>query len=101
MKITNWKVSVLHPINQNVLEENTFRNIEDCANHYSNLPLSTWRNISIGRSKIYEKFIKLEKVKLENKMKQNKNNNFIQEKKENLEDITETEDEIPLNIISN
>lgn len=62
MKNTNWRVQVLHPINKNVLEEKTFRNVEDISAHYQNLPLSTWRNISIGRSKVYNNFINMEKV---------------------------------------
>lgn len=66
MKITNWKVSVLNPANKNVLEVKTFRNIEDISIHYPLIPLATWRNISIGRSKIYDNFIKLEKIILEN-----------------------------------
>ena len=69
MKITNWKVDFLHPINKDVLHSTTFRNIEEIADTYKDIPLSTWRNISIGRSKIYKKFIHLEKIMLENKKK--------------------------------
>lgn len=67
MKITNWKVDFLHPINKDVIYSKTFKNIEEIADTHKDIPLSTWRNISIGRSKIYNKFINLEKVILEKK----------------------------------
>ena len=89
MKFTNWKVSVLHPVNKNVLEEKIFRNIEDISFNYPLIPLSTWRNISIGRSKIYDNFIKLEKLTLENKIKSNKKLESIDEKE--ISTFTEVE----------
>lgn len=63
MKNINWKVSVFNPATNELLgEPKTFRNIEDIATEYNVLSLPTWRNISIGRSNIYNKFIKVEKV---------------------------------------
>ena len=75
MKNTNWNVKVLHPVNKNVLEEKTFRNVEDVANHYQTLPLSTWRNISIGRSKIYNNFIRMEKLNVKDNQSLTSNEN--------------------------
>lgn len=74
MKQINWSVKILNPVNKNhILETNTFRTIEEIFNKYPNLPLSTWRNICIGRSKIYKNFINVDKMKENGEFEKNGN----------------------------
>tara|TARA_E500000305_G_scaffold67369_1_gene53588 strand:+ start:78 stop:326 length:249 start_codon:yes stop_codon:yes gene_type:complete len=62
MKRINWKITILNPVNEEILECNTFENITEISKKYKKIPLSTWRNIALGRSKIYKKFVICEKV---------------------------------------
>jgi hypothetical protein len=62
MKNTYWKVNILNPATECVIEENTFESITNVAEKYKTIPLTTWRNIALGRSKIYNKFITMEKL---------------------------------------
>jgi len=63
MKKINWKVKIHNPINYDeILEEAEFKSIEEISNKYNKIPLNTWRNICIGRSKVYKHFIDVEKV---------------------------------------
>lgn len=64
MKSINWSVSILNPTNNDILENKEFKNIEEIAKKYDYLPLSTWRNICLGRSKVYNKFICVNKNKV-------------------------------------
>ena len=57
MKNIKWSVSILNPSTNDILETNEFNNIEEISSRYDYLPLSTWRNICLGRSKVYSKFI--------------------------------------------
>ena len=63
MKTINWKITILHPVSEDIIEENLFNNINEIGEHYKRIPISTWRNIALGRSKIYSKFILCEKVR--------------------------------------
>lgn len=65
MKSINWKIKILNPVSEDIIEETNFKNINDIAEKYSKIPLSTWRNIALGRSKIYSKFIVCEKIRNE------------------------------------
>tara|TARA_R110002072_G_scaffold232476_1_gene389939 strand:- start:403 stop:672 length:270 start_codon:yes stop_codon:yes gene_type:complete len=62
MKSINWKIQILNPVSEQVIEENNFKNINEIAEKYPKIPISTWRNIALGRSKIYSKFIVCEKL---------------------------------------
>lgn len=62
MKAINWKIQILNPVSEDIIEENIFKNINEISTKYPKIPLSTWRNIALGRSKIYSKFIVCEKV---------------------------------------
>ena len=62
-----WNVEVLNPINNEVLSSKTFNTINDISNEYSNINLNTWRNICMGRSKVYNQFIKIKKIFKEEK----------------------------------
>ena len=65
MKSLFWNVTIYNPIDKsNILEQNKFKTIEEIYNKYPNIPLNTWRNICIGRSKIYNKFITIERFKI-------------------------------------
>ena len=54
-----WRVVVLNPTNNSVIQTSTHFTINDIHKTYNNISLSTWRNICMGRSKIYSKFIKV------------------------------------------
>ena len=62
-----WEVEVLNPINNNVISKSVHSTINDIAENYKNINLNTWRNICMGRSKVYNNFIKVNKV---NKVKE-------------------------------
>tara|TARA_Y100000004_G_C8602907_1_gene281332 strand:- start:85 stop:357 length:273 start_codon:yes stop_codon:yes gene_type:complete len=57
-----WEVEVLNPVNNNVISKSVHSTINDIANTYKNINLNTWRNICMGRSKVYNNFIKVNKV---------------------------------------
>lgn len=57
-----WKVSIYNPVSNELIEENLFNTINEISNKYQNINLNTWRNICMGRSKIYKKFINIEKI---------------------------------------
>ena len=74
MKQINWSVKILNPVNKNhILETQKFKTIEEIFKKYPNLPLSTWRNICIGRSKIYKNFINVDKLKETGEFEKNGN----------------------------
>tara|TARA_R110000787_G_scaffold22553_2_gene65361 strand:- start:377 stop:631 length:255 start_codon:yes stop_codon:yes gene_type:complete len=64
MKSIKWKITILHPVSEDIIEESFFDNITEIAEKYKRIPISTWRNIALGRSKIYSKFIVCEKIRL-------------------------------------
>lgn len=74
MKTSYWKVKVLHPTENSILEEKNFESVEDISKYHKRIPLITWKNICAGRSKIYEKFIVCEKVKRDTTPERKKNN---------------------------
>ena len=64
MKKIKWKITVLHPLSEDIIEERIFNSLYEVAEQYKRIPLLTWRNIGLGRSKIYSKFILCEKIRL-------------------------------------
>lgn len=69
-----WKISILNPVSNEVIEENLFNTINEVFNKYSNIKLNTWRNICMGRSKVYKNFIKVEKVNKNELIQEQENN---------------------------
>ena len=66
MKSIFWNVKFLNPVDgKSILREETHPHIQSLADKYPHIPLPTWRNMGMGRSKIYEPFIQLEKHKKE------------------------------------
>ena len=61
MKSIIWKLSILNPASNEVILTEQFNSLREISEKYKNIPFNTWRNISIGRSKIYEKFLFLKK----------------------------------------
>ena len=61
MKSIIWKLSILNPATNEVISNEQFNSLREISIKYKNIPFNTWRNISIGRSKIYEKFLFLQK----------------------------------------
>ena len=74
MKTSYWKVKVLHPTENSIIEEKNFESVEDISKYHKRIPLITWKNICAGRSKIYKKFIVCEKVKRDTEPERKKNN---------------------------
>lgn len=64
MKTTEWELIVKNPISNEVLSTEKYRTLKDIAEKYSNISLTTLRNIGMGRSKVYKKFIELNKKNL-------------------------------------
>lgn len=84
-----WRVVVLNPTNNSVIQTSTHFTINDIHKTYNNISLSTWRNICMGRSKIYSKFIKVTKV-LKKDMETNGDNG--KELLKNIEEIVQTDE---------
>tara|TARA_R110002153_G_scaffold10110_2_gene40416 strand:- start:1022 stop:1432 length:411 start_codon:yes stop_codon:yes gene_type:complete len=66
IKSIKWEVNILNPIDDssNIFEKK-YCSIRDIADDHTFLPYDTWRNIAVGRSKVYDAFIKLFKVEEE------------------------------------
>ena len=62
MKKIYWRVAIKHPLKEDILEINNFNSIEEICNHYPKINNNTWRNICLGRSKCYNKFLSVEKM---------------------------------------
>ena len=58
----SWVVSVLNPITADEIMKSSHSTIDEIAKHYPQINLNTWRNICMGRSKVYNNFIKVNKV---------------------------------------
>ena len=74
-----WRVIVLNPTDNSVIQSSTHPTINDIYKTYSNINLSTWRNICMGRSKVYSKFIKVTKVLKIDLDSDNNSENTVQE----------------------
>ena len=61
MKSIMWKLNILNPATNEVLSTETFNSLRVIRENYKNIPFNTWRNISIGRSTVQEKFLFLKK----------------------------------------
>lgn len=61
MKDICWNVKFFNPIDKSLLSEKCFDSISHIKQEYPHISLSTWRNIAIGRSKIYERTINVNK----------------------------------------
>ena len=57
-----WKLEVLNPITSNIEEEYYFPTLAQLAKRMTMFNYDTWRNIALGRSKTYTKFVNLEKL---------------------------------------
>ena len=63
IKSIKWEVKILNPIDNTLdIYNRKYCSIRDIADDHSFLPYDTWRNIAVGRSKVYDAFIKLLKV---------------------------------------
>ena len=80
----NWIVSVLNPISGKEIENSIHSTIDDIAKHYKQINLNTWRNICMGRSKIYSKFIKVNKEERKCEEPEEKPKSFVLPKKRRL-----------------
>ena len=58
----NWQLEILNPVNQEVVEVLYFPTISKIADNVKMFNYDTWRNIALGRSKAYQKFVKLTKL---------------------------------------
>tara|TARA_B110000285_G_scaffold125967_1_gene142050 strand:- start:301 stop:543 length:243 start_codon:yes stop_codon:yes gene_type:complete len=61
MKNTFWEITIKNPANDNVIERKQFDCIADISKQYQKISETTWRNIALGRSKVYKNFIEMEK----------------------------------------
>ena len=62
MKNIKWEVKINNPITMDKLEEGVFDNINQIAEEYNFLSLQKWRNICLGRSKVYNTFLNVRKI---------------------------------------
>lgn len=62
VKNINWNLRMFNPTDKTVIHSTTYNNIEEIHKEHPYITLPTWRNIAIGRSKIYKNFIEIEKT---------------------------------------
>lgn len=61
VKSINWQVEVVNPMTNQVVNSATYNSIEHIQKEHSYLPISTWRNVCMGRSKVYSPFLRVSK----------------------------------------
>lgn len=59
-----WKLTTFNPLTNDILSTSNYKSIKEIANKHTNINEDTWRSISIGRSKIYKPFFKLEHINI-------------------------------------
>mgnify|MGYP003666435382 CR=1 FL=1 len=59
-----WKLTTFNPLTHATLSTQNYNSIKEIANKHKNINEDTWRSISIGRSKVYEPFFKLEHINI-------------------------------------
>ena len=57
-----WKLKIFSPTDNSIVKEETFKSVKQIANKYTKINYETWRNISTGRSKVYNAFYQLKKI---------------------------------------
>ena len=63
IKIKNKiKVEIMNPVNGSVDETYYFPTIKQVAERLPMFNYDTWRNIALGRSKTYQKFVRLDRL---------------------------------------
>lgn len=65
VKKINWRLTTYHPLTNNTIGIDNVSSIKELADKYPAINQNTWRNIACGRSKVYDKFLLLEKVSQE------------------------------------
>ena len=111
MKTITWSLKILNPINLNVLEMGNYNNLKEIVEKYPFINASTWRNIAMKRSKVYDKYILLNKIveeklvrkkeKKEKKEKKSKKKKEKKEKKSKKEENKENVLESKNNVLEN
>ena len=57
-----WKLDILEPMTKEVRQTLYFKSLAVLSKEVPLFNYDTWRNIALGRSKTYQKFIRLEKI---------------------------------------
>ena len=57
-----WKLEVYNPVTNQIIDVSNHSTINDIYEKHPKINLATWRNIAMGRSKVYNKFIKVRKL---------------------------------------
>tara|TARA_R110000822_G_C15030737_1_gene464228 strand:+ start:385 stop:600 length:216 start_codon:yes stop_codon:yes gene_type:complete len=60
----SWELTAFNPLTNDILSTTNYKSIKEIAEKHKNINEDTWRNISIGRSKIYKPFFKLEHINI-------------------------------------
>ena len=60
----SWRLTSFNPLNGDILGSNEYRTIKELSTQNPKIKEDIWRNISIGRSKVYQPFFKLEHIKI-------------------------------------
>ena len=59
-----WKLTTYNPLTGATLSTSNYNSIKQVADKHKNINEDTWRSISIGRSKVYKPFFKLEHINI-------------------------------------
>lgn len=62
MKNIKWNIKIKNPLNDEILEEKIFNKVDDITGTYPFLSKEKWRNICLGRSKVYSVMVEVSKI---------------------------------------
>ena len=59
-----WRITFFDTLSGKKLKTEVFDSIKSLSKKHKQLNEETWRNVSLGRSRVYDPFFKLEHIKL-------------------------------------
>ena len=57
-----WQLKVFNPVDGEVMLTQDFRSLNDVAKKFPKIKYDAWRNLTIGRSKVYKPFFDIKKI---------------------------------------
>lgn len=62
MKSIKWNVKIKNPLTAEILDSKDFNKVDDITDVYPFLTKEKWRNICLGRSKVYSVVVEVNKI---------------------------------------
>tara|TARA_R110002126_G_scaffold31387_2_gene101113 strand:- start:663 stop:839 length:177 start_codon:yes stop_codon:yes gene_type:complete len=57
-----WQLTVFNPIDGEKMMNKNFKSLNDIHKEFPKIKYDAWRNLAIGRSKIYKPFFDVKKI---------------------------------------